>query len=515
MSSSQHSPRTEAKTAMPYINADFCARCLTVCIACTFALASDAAQPAPEPSQPQAVEAPAVSDPYSLEDLGVTVLLPDDTVVDTQFVPGGRTKAVLKAPDNTWVVQIFNAVSSNTTLTISEVLDNFEEQRRSGLRAYQNANPNWFRGANPKFFTEDDRGRSPLVVSGRLDPEQLTIGGQPAGRFYCDTPLIEPNIATGYTVFRRTPGTFIIFQLDCLDKSFARSRQVYETIVASVTFEDPEQTNAERATALLAGKRFLESVSNEDIEAVLSDEPAFYRFYKPAPTGLPSDATEIGWQRVQMRRGQRGELEPGKPKSNWTAADREVGFLVRIDGEFTFGRNQIEMYAAYFLDRERTNEAISTMTRNRVNGELVAERVVTVIRRDRMMTLSSVQTASPAETRDWSVPEEYISRVELELLPRLVALKTPADSPTEFDFGYFHFNVENQRLQLRRDKFSNLNLVKGWEYRSEPGPRIKAVEATLDTDGNLIRRELADGTVMESIEPERLRELQSSAPTNR
>lgn len=498
---------------MPHKQIDFSARIVIALASALLGLSSVTAQPAPPAEQNQPVEAPAVSEPYTLEDLGVTVLLPDDTVVDTQFVPGGRTKAVLKSPDNTWVVQIFNAVSSDTTLTIPEVLDNFEDQRRAGLKGYQDANPGMFRGANPKFYTEDERGKSPLVVSGRLNPENLTIGGEPAGRFYCDTPLIEPNIVTGYTVFRKSPGTFIIFQLDCLDKSFAASQRVYETIVASVTFEDAEQANAERATALLAGKSFLESISTEDLEAVLSEEPVFYRFYKPAPTGLPSDATEIGWQRVQMRLGQRGELEPGKPKSSWTSADREVGFLVKIDGQFRFGRNEVEMYAAYFLDRNRTNEAISTMTRNRVNGELVAERVITVIRRDRMMTLSSVQTASPAETRDWSVPDEYISRVELELLPRLVGLKNPDNSPTEFDFGYFHFNVENQRLQLRRDKFSNLDLVTGWEYRSEPGPRIPAVDATLDNEGNLIRRELADGTIMESIEPERLRELQGDAPT--
>ena len=500
---------------MPHLSVGLYARSLFAASTLVAAVTTGSAQTSPQPEPTDPPEAVAVIEPYTLEDLGVTVLLPEDTVVDTQFVPGGRTKAVLTAPDRTWVVQIFNAVSSNTTLTIPEVLDNFEEQRRAGLKAYQDANRGWFRGADPRFYTDDDRGKSPLVVSGRLDPDVLTIGGVPAGRFYCDTPLIDPNIATGYTVFRRSPGNFIIFQLDCVDEAFASSRQAYETIVASVRFEDPEQANAERATALIAGKAFLESVSNEDIEAVLSDEWRYYRFYTPAPTGLPTDATEIGWQRVQIRLGQRGELEPGKPKSNYTAADREFGYLVLMEGEFEFGRNEVEMFAAYFLDRERTNEAVSTMTRNRVNGDLIAERVITVIRRDRMMTLSSVQTGSPAETRDWSVPDEYISRFELEVLPRLVASKTPEGSPTEFDFGYLHFNVENQRLQLRRDQFSNLDLATGWRYRSEPGPRIKPVESTLDAKGSLLRRVLANGTIMEAIEPERLRELQGNVPNKR
>jgi hypothetical protein len=467
--------------------------------------ATDAQDASTPPGPPKAV---AVEEPYSVPDIGVTVLLPANTTAEAQFIPGGRTKAVLRDPSNAWVIQIFNAVSSNTTLTIAEILDNFEQQRRDGLRAYQDANPGMFRDADPRFFTDDERGRSPLVVSGRLDPPNLQIAGLPAGRFYCDTPLIDPNIVTGYTVFKQGPGRFVIFQLDCVTGTFADSRQVYETIVASATFENSDEANAERATALLVGKSFLSSISNEDIEAVLFDEPVFQRLYRPAPTGLPADATEIGWQRLQVRLGQRGELEAGKPRDRWTAADREFGYLVKIDGQINQGSDEFETQAAYFLDRERRNEAISILNRRRVDGQVVWTGSTTVIRRGTMMTLSTTQTAQPVETRDWSVPEEYISRVELELLPRLVALKTPEESTAEFDFGFFHFNINNQRLQLRRDKFTNANLVAGWQRVTQPGPQLPDVTETLDASGDLIRRELPGGVLVETVDGETLRQLQ-------
>jgi hypothetical protein len=298
--------------------------------------------------------------------------------------------------------------------------------------------------------------------------------------------------------------------VDCGKEAFSESRKAYELIVASATFENSDEANAERATALLAGKMFLSSVSNEEIEAVLQEEPIFQRLYKPAVTGLPADATEIGWQRIQVRRGQRGELEPGKPKDRWTSADREFGYLVQIDGQVRQRNDEFETQAVYFLDRERRNEAISITNRQRVDGQVVWSGTTTVIRRGTMMTLSTTQTAQPVETRDWSVPEEYISRVELELLPRLVALKTPEGSTAEFDFGFLHFNINNQRLQLRRDKFTNVDLVAGWQRISQPGPQQPEISETLDINGDLIRRELPGGVLVETIDGEELRKLQSN-----
>src|SRR5690606_20677331 len=213
-----------------------------------------------------------------------------------------------------------------------------------------------FDGATPDLYTDDALGRSPLVVAGRMEPDQLTIGEQGAGRFYCETPLIRPNIVTGYTVFRQSAGTFIIFQLDCVSEVFPKAKQTYETIVASATFENSEAARVERATAILSGKAFLASISNEDIEAVLLDEPVYQRLYKPAPTGLPSDAEELGWQRMQIRIGQRGELDPRKPKNQWTSADREFGYLVKTEGQIFNQGMEFEIQAVYFLDRERINE---------------------------------------------------------------------------------------------------------------------------------------------------------------
>jgi len=463
-----------------------------------------ASQRPDQPTQPV-----SVVDPYTLHDLGLTVLLPENTVVDTQFVRGGRTKSVLKAPDDTWVIQIFNANSSDTNLSITQVLDNFEEQRRSGLMAYQNANPRMFQGADPKFYTDDDRGKSPLVVSGRKDPPNLTIAGQQAGRFYCETPLINPNLVTGYTVFRLKPGQFIIFQLDCMDKSFAHSHRVYETIVASATFEDADAENADRATALIGGRNFLESVSNEDIEAVLSDEPRYYRIYRPAPTGLETDATEVGWQRVQMRLGQRGEVDPAHSRDRWTAADREYGYLVKFDAVITQQGVDYESRASYFLDRNRTNEVISILNRIIEKDKPTWSINMTVVRRGSMLTLNSVETGSAGETRDWTVPDEYISRVELELLPRLVALKNPENSAVEYDFGYFHFNINSRAIQIRRDRFSNTDLVSGWEYITQPSPNGQSISAVLNHEGELVRRRSPDGVVTEEISLDRLRELRN------
>lgn len=448
-----------------------------------------------------------VADPYTVPELGVTVLLPEGTKAESQFISGGRAKSILRDPDNTWVIQIFNAVSSNPNLTIPEILDNFEQQRRDALKAYVDANPNMFDGATPDLYTDDALGRSPLVVAGRMEPDQLTIGEQGAGRFYCETPLIRPNIVTGYTVFRQSAGTFIIFQLDCVSEVFPKAKQTYETIVASATFENSEAARVERATAILSGKAFLASISNEDIEAVLLDEPVYQRLYKPAPTGLPSDAEELGWQRMQIRIGQRGELDPRKPKNQWTSADREFGYLVKTEGQIFNRGMEFEIQAVYFLDRERINEAISIHNTVRKDGRVLSVSETTVIRRNKMMTCTFSQTGKEVQTLDWALQDGYISLVELVLLPRLVALKTPENSQAEFDFGFYHFHINRTDVLLRRDKFSNVDLVTGWEHLIKQGPDDPEFRETLDLEGNLIRREMSDGKVMENITAEELRAI--------
>ncbi len=450
-----------------------------------------------------------VADSYTVPELGVTVLLPPNTQAESQFIAGGRAKAVLRDPDNTWVIQIFNAVSANTNLTIPEILDNFEQQRRDALRGYVDANPRMFDGADPKNFTDDERGRSPLVVAGRMGPDQLTIGEGRlgAGRFYCETPLISPNIVTGYTVFQQRPGSFIIFQLDCVKSAFPNSKGIYETIVASAVFENSEQARAERATAILAGKAFLASISNEDIEAALLEEPIYQRVYKPAPTGLPSDAEELGWQQIQIRTGQRGELDPRKPRSQWTSADREFGYLVKTDGQITSQGRQLELQAVYFLDRERRNEAISIHNTVRRDGRVILKSETTVIRRNKMMTCTFNQTGQETQTLDWALQDGYISLVELMLLPRLVAMKTPEGSQADFDFGFYHFHINRTDVLLRRDRFSNVNLAAGWEHTIKQGPDDAEFRQTLDIEGNLIRRILSDGIVVENVTAEEIRAI--------
>ncbi len=429
----------------------------------------------------EAPPATAVSEPFDVPSLGLSLLLPPDAKASVRS-GAGKTTAQIQPADDTWLMQVFNLTSSKRTLTIDDVLDSIVAQRRAAQEQ------------TPQLVVE---------FFGRMGPDELTIAGTGAGRFYCHLPGEKDQWTTGYTVFQTGPGQFIVMQLSCSGELFRDARNAYETIIASAEFRDMTEVHAEQHAALLAGSRFLEGVTREDIEAVLDDEPAFFRVYKPATTGATDDAEEIAWRRVQLRLGQLGEVNPEKPQHEWTREDREFGYLARVDALAEQDGITYESRAIYFLSRDRSRETCSiwnTIT----NGELDNHFNTTIIRNGRRMTVKTMQKGQGVDVREDMLPEVgYISKFELEVLPLLVARKALQDSPATFDFAFYDYNLAHESLTTRRDRFSNID-IRGWTYETIPARRDEEVRAVLDEQGRLRRRDMPTGQVIEPIEYDRL-----------
>lgn len=449
-------------------------------------LAASMVAPASAEGQSGAAQPPELitEAPYEIPSLGLSVFLPKDSLLDLSRVQGGRTSVMVRpqASDAGWVIQVHNSISSDHGLTLNAALENMVAQHQ---RQYTRR--------------EGSASRSLVRVFGRTT--DLMIGPYPAERVYLDVPTRPEVPVTAYTLFQTGPGNFVIFQMVCATAAFPSLQTLYETMVATVQFRDPTEMNADRAAVILAGQALLQQFNASDIERTLDKEPTFYRLYRPASTGAPGDAIEIGYQRVQAKAGRAGELDPSKAESRWTAADRRQGYIVRIDARTLTQGAVVDSVSIFFLSQDRDSELWSNTMQVRKSGEN-EQWIETGIRREDRLTVKTVRSGAEPTSADWSpVPEGYISRVETYLLPRLVT-----NAGTQGAYGFYSYESGLGKMTLRRDAFERTDSG-GWIATTQQSENSPSMTTVLDAEGRLVRRNMPDGTVMEPMEVERLRRL--------
>ncbi len=427
----------------------------------------------------------ATDAPFSIPSLGLSVYLPEESGVDMSRLEGGRTTVIIRplGSEQPWVFQIHNSISSDRTLALGAALDNIIAQRQS-LRVLR-----------------DKQGNTTSQVRAFDRVDNLVAGQHPAQRVYLDVPT-EPSVpVSGYTIFHTAPGQFVIFQMDCSAPMFPRVRALYEMLVASAQFRDPEEMNSDRAAALLAGEALLKALEPADFDAVMDDAPRFLRVYTPAPGGAAGDATEVAYQRVQARKGLAGDLDPGRKKDRWTGADKEDGFLLRIEARSLAQGSVVDTVSSFFLSRDRRRELWSIRMVVR-SGKDREEWTETGIRRDDHLTVKTVRTGAEPTSVDWSpLPQAYLSRVESLLLPRLVSRKNLPGI-----FGFYTYESALAKMTLRRETFSREESG-AWTVSSQQSENSQPMAGTYDASGWLLRRVSADGTIVEPTDLARLRKI--------
>ena len=455
------------------------------------------AQTADEPAPPAGpVGATANVAPVELSDtpavvdsLGLSLFLPLGASVQTTIISGGRTLTRVQPAEARWLMQIFNSISSDTELTPAQALDAVVAQRQAQFRAGGAAAPD---------------ARSLIRQVSRTD--NLVLGGLPASRVYLKHALNPDFPISGYTVVRTAPGQFIFFQIDYPPANAEDAFSVYETVVAAAEFRDPAEVNSDRTAAVLAGKAFLESINAADLEAAFHDEPVYYRIFRPATTNDPRDAQEVGYQKVETRIGQIGELDLQKPEVAWSVADREFGHILEITARTLRGDTIIDSRAAFFLSRDRETELWSIVMQQRTASG-VAQSRQTLARRGEDLTIMTDAPGAPPVTRDFALLEgHYIPRVTLYLLPRLIARQTADDEQALYNLGFYHFDPGMDRVTLRRDTFERTD-GGAWLVRTTPSEGRSEWVATHSPEGDLIRRNLSPIQVLEPTTLERLRSL--------
>jgi len=443
------------------------------------------------------------SEAVLVQSLGLSMFLPDNSEVTTNRIAGGETKVIVTGPEKKWLLQVSSSASKNLALTADKVLDDIIEQRkRTYAMSYDKTRVT---GAEVVY---------PLKVMGRTT--NLNVGGLPAARVYIGTPADGEAPMTGYTIVTIGKGQFAVFQLDTPAPNFNEARVAYETIIAAAKFRDPAEANLERKVLIDAGRALMGSLSSEDYEAAFdAGEPTVLRTFIPGGTKAAGDDAEKGFQIISIRKGQLGEVNPLRPKTDWTTAEREFGYVVEIkarqlldtDAAGRPGANGrpvlLKSNAVFFLSRDLQHETWSIVNEIR-NGDDRKHYSQTVVRQERHLTSKTDGLGAEPEIAEWDLPDgAYLSKFEQYALPRMIAAKNVSGL-----YGFYHFDMASSRITLRREEFKRAS--DGWMRISQNSEDAEAETLLYNTAGIPLPRKTRENAVVQPVTLEQLTKLWKS-----
>lgn len=428
---------------------------------------------------------------YHLDEVGMSIRLPLDSVVNSTWAGDVRTPQVI-APGAEYVINIQMPKTANPKATIKEAADQTIALIQGSVGVV------------------DPDQKTVLQTEAKLldRTPNLKIGDQDAERFYLSIPAAsgEP-LVKGYTIFKPAANQFVVFELVVKEARFAKARRAYETSLATVTFVDPVQVSLQRGAAIRAGQELFKLVSDADMDAMCDGKERWYRLYTPAATASRGDAEEVGYRGIRLWKGQRGEIDPNSNRGSWSKTEREEGYLASVRARVMTPQGPADSEATYFLSKDKQRETwMLRMVLRDAKGqkELLTARELGG-REGKEMTVSIEQTGqAPRSLAPFFQSDGYLSQVQVLMLPRVFATKQ-----VESEFGYYTYQSQIEGVSLRRDRVNRAGRGTStvWTVETSYSDDAPTQTSTYNAKGELLSTSTGDGRVWEPVELDDLKHL--------
>lgn len=430
--------------------------------------------------------------------VGLSATLPvGASASTTEFANKKTTRIIL--PDETGLVNVSD-ITLTKPQTLAAIADSIINQRLDSV-SQKHVNPNIPGASTPSRTTTN---------GSLLARTTITINNQPAERFYLRIRnLSGEDTVFGYCLFLPAGNTLAMFELQSPASAFPDARAYFEFITDSVHIADLSLTDAQRALGIEAGIAFFDSLTRRDYQEVIKKQGSdwhYERYYKPAPTGSDSDATELGYRRTRFALGTRGDIKsPGNKRGRADPSDRQKGYLVFQEARILDADYIIDISASFFMTPDRTQEAwsIHQSVRPRLSKAKAAatDTTETGIRDHNTMTVVQAVDGNTVETINPLIEGKgYISRAEVYLLPWLLLHKKATGT-----YRCYAYNQSAKRITLRQDSLEQPNDTPGlWTYTSKPDEESLGQTAYFNAKAQPMRAELPDGKQWEPITLKRL-----------
>ncbi|MDX2017452.1 MAG: hypothetical protein SFY95_07425 [Planctomycetota bacterium] len=444
-----------------------------------------AKSPAPKtPTTPTGAPIEFGATPYVFESIGLRVRLPVDSVYEATSM-GDRTSLIIAPADRAWSISVDTPRTSRPETTEKDAADAALSDARASVGTIS---------ADGKLL--DTKAKT---IS---RDENLTYAGRPAERFYVllPDPAGKNGAVKGYTALKASPERFVVLELRTTEPKLAEARAVYEAVLSKLEFVDATDVATSRAVAVQAGTKLFASLSTDRYESVFKDNSERWeRLFRPARDG--GEEQEIAYRRIRASLGQRGALDPKKRPADYTATERQEGYVVRIDARVLQGGVTIDSESIFFLSKDKADEAWTVRIAAR-QGQQTSITTQTGARSGTSMNVDTVGSGQANTNATPKIPEEgYLSNVEAFLLPQFLAA---AGAPS--DYGFYVWQPAAAKVRLRRDAMElDPDNARRWKIITRRTEDDAPETTILTREGKLVRTTLPDGSTWE---PTTLSELQ-------
>lgn len=360
------------------------------------------------------------------------------------------------------------------------------------------------------FAALKDTGQSFTVLLN----EPREISGRNAQLCFLELPMGDNEpVINGWLIVPTGERLFLILSTLSTPATFDQDRRMFEAMFSTIHVRSTEELAQRRMTKLKAGRTFLESIQPEQLRELVGRQ-IWTRVYRPANDARNQGEQEIGYAHMQIREGRRGELNPERPENTYSREERLEGLFVRIQGR-VIGDLEREVYfdsiALYWMAWDQSSEAWSVRGTQRQREASVTE-AETGLRLPASTgnprpTLTVIHTTSSLrEPYEWSVPDSYLSQALGPLIGQLLPMNDQA--PRELAYYHYHNAQGTPQLTQRIDEWSPLEDGSGrWRLTTRMGADGRPIENFYGEDRMLLRREMPNGVVVESITLPELRRL--------
>ncbi|MBS0186788.1 MAG: hypothetical protein JSS51_01895 [Planctomycetes bacterium] len=443
--------------------------------------------PTPTPAPTHAPTAGAVrftEKPLRVESMGLTMSLPVGSSASSTAI-AKQSALQVTGPDNKWLAGARVLESSDLALSIEQVAD-------ANLKTQLGVETMVVGGTGPTGAQLIERSQN------------LVIGSLPAERFYVLGPKStdpkmagRPRLVYGVTFIKLGPGRFACFETSCGEGDLDRAKPEMEAMIATASFVDAASLESSRRALLDAGDKFLRGVDETALRAAVSEsKETWWRLYVPSKTGADADAKEIGYRRIRVSLGQRGQLDPSRDPKKFTGADLDEGVLVQVDFRGILGEagdTLTDSQGVFFLTLDRKEEMWSLSTRVR-NPK--TDKTSTELGTRKGNQLIVKRTDKPATTL--IVPDQaYLSRVETFLVHRMLI-----DAKLATEFAFNTYSSESDLIDIRRELVEQpADKPRLYRMTTKMGDGTTVQSAMFRDTGDLIFADLPGGV---KVEPSKL-----------
>lgn len=457
------------------------------------------------------------AEPVRMDSVALTFFPPSKSRVQTSSVGGNATIEIFPdhpTQDTSWYLIIKAPRTSNATLTAAQVADGalvdliatnglvFDAAK--GIKGKQ-IKEMWER--NEIKDVGNFLGFQGLVQKRDHD---LEFPGFPSKseQFFVSLPSgnNQPPLMRGFTVVKVGPDRFVTFELFTTQPYFEQAKDIYTVLLHAARIGDPAAIAQERGAAVKAGLGLFEKLGATDMDAIVASlGERWERRFKPVATHDAKDADELGYRRIKVWKGKRGELNTKQGGKKLNSMDSQEGYLVRIDARLVEGKDMIDSQSLFFVTPDRSEEAwtisLGVQGMDRTNKRTYSE---VGVRTGKTLSVTVVGAGNAGVVSKPVIESAgYVSRVDSFLLPQILVR-----TKLEGDFGFYVFQSDTGNIKLRRDVLIQPpEQPDTWVIQTRLSEDSKVQTSTYTAEGVLISSALPDGSVWEPTDLDRIAKL--------